>query len=878
MRPAATKAPGSAVHTVLKSAAKLLRIGMLVALVLLAACASAPSGDDTGTAEGAPVIERFEVSPGGGLEQGGGEVTLSWTVTDADSVRIDPDLGAVDGTEAVTTVTESTSFTLTASNARGSTEATVIALVASDEPPGVDLLAFSAADQIDEALALGTIDEVTALRYKIFAVHGDKRLPPEYDAEGPIHGTPIMFELAQRFDGLTAEVKDEMRPFLLPPDLPESWYGTRSGSAQKADDNDAAAFPPLEGDLLVAGGRVRLKWQASFTESEKQFVRTVVGQALTYSYAQLTELMGRTPIGDGDDPDVYPVYVMGDASASGLGWTSPTSETAQGWRSHLTLNLYRIIIRTIDFPELLVLPSELASWVVAHELFHAIGATFEFEDICADEVLWLHESSATWAGNYVYPEFDYEHRFAGELLQIPDRPLDDSAAVTPVAHRYGGYLFHLFATERLGGPNLMREFWEESERQHVVPAIDEVLDGKLPEVWADVAVTNWNAGPVRLHSEWDDLDEGVATHTEAFTTVDVTLGGEPTRIIPVPVAEPGVNALAAQYVRIEFDDPSVRSLLFSNGFNYELGRGVPSDLIVEHEGDAFYVANEVFTEVRARNTQTRLLVKSQGQWSGPYDLTVVPFVAFCQDLAEESVEELVFIFINGNFETAKRAPVKPRGLQPSFLASNMACGAWVGTAGGSSTGSPAPGNPDLSYSEVTRVSLTELSFSREPVPMEELVRGWPATNLGTYLFSTYVGPSYWFELSEGKANWTETYASSDPAQSCEGSGSVDLDQAQLYGILGTYNHVLPNDPTYRGHFIDVGPLTELTYQVSCELGPGGTRRSNFSLGTFDDDTPPIESDGATILGSSERLTEAGIVNDLERWTWDLFAATESSAP
>ena len=140
-----------------------------------------------------------------------------------------------------------------------------------------------------------------------------------------------------------------------------------------------------------------------------------------------------------------------------------------------------------------------------------------------------------------------------------------------------------------------------------------------------------------------------------------------------------------------------------------------------------------------------------------------------------------------------------------------------------------------------------------------------------------MGPSYWFELAEGKANWTETYSVSE-VQSCEGSGSVDLDQAQLYGILGTYNHGLPNDPTYRGHLIDVGPLTELSYEVSCDLGPGGTRGSSFSLGTFGDDTPPIEADGATILGSSERLSEAGIVNYLDRWTWDLFAATESSAP
>ena len=170
------------------------------ALVVLAACSNAStSGEndagspDRGLVDEAPVVASFEVTPAEGLGQGGGEVTLSWAVAGADSIAIDPGVGVVEGTETSASVTESTIFTLTASNDQGSSDATAVAFVAPADPTAFDLTATSIEDQIDDAVAEGAIDDVTALRYKVFALHDDERLPPEYDAEGPMHGTAIMF-------------------------------------------------------------------------------------------------------------------------------------------------------------------------------------------------------------------------------------------------------------------------------------------------------------------------------------------------------------------------------------------------------------------------------------------------------------------------------------------------------------------------------------------------------------------------------------------------------------------------------------------------------------------------------------------------------------
>lgn len=842
---------------------------------MLVGCASDSSDPvpDAGVLDGAPVIERFEVAPAAGLGAGGGEVVLSWSVSDADVVRIEPGIGAIDGTEASVAITESIVFTLTAENERGRAEASAVAFVGPTENPDFDLTGRSVSDQIDDALAAGTIDEITALQYEVFALHGDARLPPEYDAIGPMHGTAILFELLERFESLSAAVQEEMRPFVFPIDDPQSWYAIRSASSQKGSSDGDDGFPdlpPMEGDLLIADGRVRLQWQASFNDGDELFVRTVVAQALTRSYTELTELMGRAPLGDGEDPSIYPVYVIGNPRTQAMGWVTPTSETPDGWKSHMTIDIFRITARSSVTDELHWLPSDLVAFVVAHELFHSIGAVFGLEEPFGAFAHWLHESTATWAAHYVYPALNWEHRYTEDFLRGADLSLDDLQDRED-KREYGSYLFHLFVSERAGGPEQIRRFWEESEKHAALSAINEALGDELVERWADFAAINWNAGPVRLHAQWDDLNEGVSSQPDAIHAVDMALEGAPFATIPLAIEDPGVRSLSAQYHHLTFDDPNVRTILLSNGFNYELGAGVPADLIVEHDGNAFYVVNEVFTEIRARNTRARLLVKSQGSWTGPYDLTLVPFVAFCQDLPEERVEELVLIYANGNFEADERDPIEARGMEPTVLVSNMACGRWSGSARGTDTGTPAPGTSDYSLLDVTEVFLNDLVFSRDPIPIEELVTGSSTTNLGQYLFSAFVGSSYRFDLVRADADWTKNYSTSTPSQSCEGGGQISLDETQLFGGLWTFNHFLPTDPNYRSHWIDIRPEVSLEYEVVCEEGLGGVNTDNFSLDNFDDESFPVENDGVLIQGRTESRTQAGVADRREVWTWDLAA-------
>jgi hypothetical protein len=91
-------------------------VSLLVIVLILTACpATSPN-------EGTPTITSFTATPSS--LPSGGEVTLSWTVTGADTVAIDQGVGTVTGSSKLVTVTTTTTFTLTASKGDKSTTKT----------------------------------------------------------------------------------------------------------------------------------------------------------------------------------------------------------------------------------------------------------------------------------------------------------------------------------------------------------------------------------------------------------------------------------------------------------------------------------------------------------------------------------------------------------------------------------------------------------------------------------------------------------------------------------------------------------------------------------------------------------------------------------
>lgn len=95
--------------------------------IALAACNSGGSGPASGSPDAPigsnpalPVISSFGADPST-LPAGGGDVTLHWTVSGADTLGITPNVGTVSGTSTqVTGIRVTTTYTLHATNAAGS--------------------------------------------------------------------------------------------------------------------------------------------------------------------------------------------------------------------------------------------------------------------------------------------------------------------------------------------------------------------------------------------------------------------------------------------------------------------------------------------------------------------------------------------------------------------------------------------------------------------------------------------------------------------------------------------------------------------------------------------------------------------------------------
>jgi hypothetical protein len=110
----------------------LLSTSLLVLFLTACSTSSTPSGSR-------PTINSFTATPPS-LPAGGGSVTLSWDVRGADSLSVDNGVGTVTGTSKTVSVTSSTIFTLTATNASGSTTQSVSVTVTTGQditPPTV---------------------------------------------------------------------------------------------------------------------------------------------------------------------------------------------------------------------------------------------------------------------------------------------------------------------------------------------------------------------------------------------------------------------------------------------------------------------------------------------------------------------------------------------------------------------------------------------------------------------------------------------------------------------------------------------------------------------------------------------------------------------
>ncbi len=141
---------------------------------------------------------------------------------------------------------------------------------------------------------------------------------------------------------------------------------------------------------------------------------------------------------------------------------------------------------------------------VTHEFFHTFQFGADQGKQCA-EYEWWSEATANWAIDFVYPQDNWEHKWAYYFLQTRDwrEPIRDQ-----LLDGRSSYLFPLYLTKTTGDPGVSRRSWENAANfpNDSLAAIDQAIGGGLSDVWHEFALHVANVGPVDGFKRWDGID------------------------------------------------------------------------------------------------------------------------------------------------------------------------------------------------------------------------------------------------------------------------------------------------------------------------------------------------------------------------------------
>ena len=641
----------------------------------------------------------------------------------------------------------------------------------------------------------GVLDE-QSLIYAVYEEFGDDRLPasvPRLTDNNP--DSTIMLEVARRFPSLSAEAQAILDPFLRPPSDPESWYATHEliepSAAPLAFDEETAEAPNLRCSVL-ATYQVKVTAHTNIWyrtgDGRGEALATVLAAVAEKIYNDVTGLFGRFPPTDvnatskcngGDGAlDIYLVPFPADPD-SVRGRTIPYGSACGATPSFIELNMWAN------------LDQRKVEAVLAHEFFHVLQmGTYTFAAACSDYD-WLGEATANWVIDYVFHDNQTEvPHAAGYMTGERKVPLDEpyTFADADKTNGYADYVFFEYLTLKSSSA-AMRTIWDTTERRDSVGATAAGMDagGGAKVVWPRFALATWNDATAGVQNDLavgdpapPRLDWGLkkiydlrdAGGTDGDPSTPVKLEGNPGKTFKLMQTAAGSSGVELERLSIHADyfkfmDNNVRSVLYVNASRVAI---VP---------DA--------------NLKIQALIKKDGSWGAPEDWTKVQMKAFCRDVTDERIEELVLIYSNSNpMRPADPIVVDP---PPQLSVSNVGCWRWQGTT---SVEEQASGG---GASSMITASGLNVIFERWRPP------GLPEGATGTELFQLLSGTVY--ANSTTFQGCTTTAMGSGPIPMGVGSGSLNVSLGVDLG-LGE-----PPDRTVAGS----GASSAMTHsEIAC---PGG---------------------------------------------------------
>lgn len=660
-------------------------------------------------------------------------------------------------------------------------------------------------DLIRAAVTAGALTEEQALIYAMYAEHRDPRLPAQYlgdDAgmvEGTAHEKVIEHIATVGLANVSPATLDALRPFFIPAHQEGSYQRALAGSHGKAAQRTAAPQGSRANWTAVSGTNVVVWYETSRAATDAANAARLVAEMDGTIWPRLTALMGRTPKSDlgskfWTETDGRLDITLEDLPGDIEGRTTPVDWVAEDTAVSIALSRK--------------LPMQGLQAQAAHEFMHALQFSIDVKARSMPYYATLKEATASWASHFVYPLNGWETKYAQYYLKGTqlghgyDSPRNANEKAN-TAFRYGAYVLPLFLQTRFG-PGIVKDIWDGTVNERFeMDAISKAIAGNgstFEDEWRKFIAFCWNQETLndatRLYQAaslpFTAAPNDPTQDIEEDLTLSLTNGfAQAEHAIDLPHA-------SMAFYRVKFAGSASRSVTFVNGLTYGL------DTFDSGVGNALRFTG--LQPGKREGVSMQLYLKVNGAWqSAPVDVTNLPFIAICRDNPAGKVEEVVFMYGNGEVD---RGDPNYSGLQvpgakgPGLIATDIGCGDWIGRLDIKRPVEEGTGEETFTLKNVTlKNAMSTAAPQPQPPAMKVPYPLAPGEQFQP-------GFGFIYKVTGGTAEWTYK-------QRVVGSTTCDYAGARTYPVTGT--------PGPAPGLIPVLTLSNYT-------PPGNTYRSLITVG------------------------------------------------
>ncbi|MFH2091525.1 MAG: dockerin type I domain-containing protein [Pseudomonadota bacterium] len=808
-------------------------------------------------------------------------LTYAWSQTHGTPVTLsDPTLPIlyIDA-PSLTVDTQELIFSLTVTNAEGLSNSAAVSVMVHKTLPEVPK---STIGLIDEAVQKGIITEDKGLIYKVFALFGDSRFPEIYRGSSldMIDGTDTMVALNYRYEGMSPEDKAQIYPYLLPLYVDGSWYELRKASNVTQSFRTTTATTPAATVWKSVGTDKVKVWYEDGKEVIRDGVTTsyadiangVLTAVTSKIWPRLFELMDKEPLSDKDmvpRPLPSPDYgkIPGNYDQSGaLDIILARGMNASG---------YTVPYHAAPTPVFITI--DIAMWplgnettpgliqIAAHELMHAWQFGYPLKD-SPPSYSWLMEATAAWTEDYIYPRANSENRYAKWFLDTTHLSIDDQTNFRQYG-LYSPFSFWTNGESAKAPPEMVKNTWVNAATLDSMAAVDQSYPPPLTEplprqfnaiferFWADALVAAWNQGADGYFFKKDKLATGAKVMRN--TPTRIALNGAMEKMYYLNDLDSSgkieLPYLSARFYRFVFTDDSARTVVFYDGLRSKLRKMPADDGTVIHMNEPFLPDLSHPLADPAEGAQWRLIAKIAGQWKE----WTIPFgintgrVVFSRDAKAERLQELVILLANSSPD--KTRVIKPTGLAPALLVSNIASFGWDGTI----TATNKDSSSGSTQEKITAIVKFRRGQDVYPGSFPKYVTPAGVFVLKSGSFHWEINESFGDCTSQGQDAWSWSAPAGGSVQNGPDAGMLIYPEA----LSGAMYRKLVGDGDTGDHACQ--------YTIKCKDQPPSTVEKNPTWWDSDDGEGLPE-----VTSAGNRLTGSVVVSDT-LYEWNLIAVHEN---